>query len=325
MLNFQIISNNLLVKDHLLLCERLKKLGKDFSFFAEARADHLKSEGYVLLKEAGFTTIQTGVESFSQHYLKKMNKGTRVIDNIAALKFCRENRIINRYNLIVGYPNEEDIDFEETNKTIKLFKQYLDPPQICYLRVLYGSPIQCNPELFNIDCFDFAVIDKIMYPKEFLEKGFNFIYEFKRKDSNNTDNMGRWARLVEDWRRERERLACEGAKNQNPVDQLVFYFVDGGSFLRIYDKRSAESIQVYTLDGTERAIFLSCVDIVSFQELQKRFLDIPEYQLAAILDTFEQSGIVYREDDLYLSLPLRYNLVTQETTKTAQNSLIVSA
>ena len=106
-LDFQFIGNTLPRNDYLALFEQLTNLGRDFSFVVEARAGELTSQDYLLMKKAGFTIIQTGIESFSAHYLKKMNKGTRVIVNIAALKFCKENGIQNHYNLIVNYPNED--------------------------------------------------------------------------------------------------------------------------------------------------------------------------------------------------------------------------
>lgn len=303
-LDFQIIGNTLPKTEYKTLFERLKQLGKDFTFFTEARAGQLKSSDYTLMKEAGFTIIQTGIESFSQHYLKKMNKGTRVIDNVAALKFCKENGIINRYNLIIDYPNEEPVDFEETKKNIQSFKQYLDPPQICYLRVLFGSPIHRNPEQFNIQQFEYAPIDRLMYPQEFLEKGFNFVYSFRRKEElDNSD----WVQLVENWKKERISLEIDGIKKQTTIDKLIFYFVDGGSFIKIYDKRDSANIRIYVLDELEREIFLACLDVVSYQELKERFLGVPDQQLVEILQTFEQNGIVFHEDDYYLSLPLRCN------------------
>lgn len=305
-LNFQIISNNLLAKDHQILCEKIKQLGKDFTFFAEARADHLKREDYILLKEAGFNTIQTGIESFSDNYLRKMNKGTRVIDNIAALKFCRENKIKNKYNLIINYPNEELIDFEETKKTIKQFKQYLEPPQICYLRVLYGSPIHCNPDQFNISQLEYTDIDKLMFPQEVLDKGICFVYSFK---SENPKNKDKWKQLVDDWKIEREMLKIEGIKSQNLIDQLIFYYTDGGNFVKIYDKRNLKDIQIFTLDELEREIFLSCVDIISLQELKDKFSSVPEEEICEILKGFEESSIIFREEDQYLSLPLSYSKV----------------
>ena len=303
-LDFQIIGNTLPKTDYRILFERLKELGKDFTFVAEARAGQLNSYDYTLMKEAGFTTIQTGIESFSQHYLKKMNKGTRVIDNIAALKFCRENGITNRYNLIVDYPNEEPVDFEETKKNIQLFKQYLDPPQICNLRVLFGSPIHRNPEQFNIQKFEYAPIDRLMYPQEVLEKGFNFVYGFKRKKESSGND---WVQLVDEWKKERESSEINGIKKQTTIDKLIFYFVDGGNFIKIYDKRNYGSIRIYVLDELERNIFLACMDVISNHDIQERFPDIPSNQIVQILEGFEQSGIIFHEDDCYLSLPLRCN------------------
>ena len=302
-LNFQIIGNTLPVKEYKVLFEKIKSLDKDFNFVAEARAGRLKSDDYTLMKESGFTVIQTGIESFSQSYLKKMNKGTHVIDNIAALKFCKENSIKNNYNLIINYPNEEPVDFEETNKNIQFFKQYLDTPQICNLRVMYDSPIQCNPEQYNIKELKSISIDEIMFPAEILEKDFNFVFDFKKKKQLKKNN---WDELVKNWKKQREQLTLEGVKTQRDVDRFVFYFVDGNNFIKIYDKRSCVNVMVYILDEIEREVFLSCIDVISFEELQNQCLHIAKNQLETVLKSFEQIGIVFREDDKYLNLPLNY-------------------
>ena len=182
MMDFQLIGNTLPKTEYRILFEKLKNLGRDFSFFVEARAGQLTSDDYKLMKEAGFTMIQTGIESFSQNYLRKMNKGVRVIDNIAVLKFCKENGIKNNYNLLVGYPNEETVDFNETKKIVQKLKGYLDAPQLCELRVMHGSLIQRHPEQFNIERLENILIDRIMYPLEFLKKEFSFVYDFNRKN-----------------------------------------------------------------------------------------------------------------------------------------------
>jgi len=201
MRKFQIIGNTLPKKDYRLLFEEIIKLGRDFDFFVEARAGQLKSDDYRLMKEAGFNNIQIGIESFSQNYLKKMNKGVRVIDNIAALKFCKENGIRCQYNLVVNYPNEETIDFEETKKNIQHFKQYLDPPQISYFVVEFGSIIYNNPAAFNIEKLEYTNVDKIMFPSEVLKKGISFYYNFKRKNDLGEND---WEKLVNEWRQEQQ-------------------------------------------------------------------------------------------------------------------------
>jgi len=305
-LTFQLTGNTLPKKDYKKFLNKLKELGRDFTFILEARAGLLKSDDYTLLKEAGVTIIQTGIETFSQNYLKKMNKGARLIDNIAALKFCKENQINNIYNIITNCPNEEKLDFEETKKNIQLFKQYLDPPQISKFIVKFGSPIHQNPGKYNIKQFENINIDKIMFPKEFLEKNISYYYNSKRKD-NFVEND--WGQMVSDWKNEHEQHISEWLKSQSTIDKLIFYFVDGDSFIKIYDKRNSDSVMIYTLNKLERDVFLSCTDVISYKKLQEKLLHIPDYQLAAILHTFEENYIVFREDDSYLSLPLSYSIV----------------
>ena len=320
-LNFQFIGNTLPAKNCKELFNKIIEIGKDFNIVTEARADHLKSEDYTLLKKAGFNTIQTGIESFSISYLKKMNKGTRVIDNIAALKFCQENEIINKYNLIIDYPNEENVDFDETKNTIRILKQYLESPQICYLKVLYGSPIFCNHNKFGISQLDHAEIDKLMFPSEVLDKDLCFVYTYKK--DNNKDNT-KWEKLVNNWKIQREMLKIEGIKNQNIVDQLIFYYVDGGNFVKIYDKRNMNNIQIYNLNEIERKIFLSCIDISSFEELKEKFKDISENDLSDVLYTFVECNILYEENNFYLALPLSYKKCVNRNDKNIEKNISVN-
>ncbi len=303
MLNFQIIGNTLPAKNCREFFKNIIKLGKDFNFVAEVRADQLFSDDYPLLKLAGFTTIQTGIESFSSNYLKKMNKGTRVIDNIAALKYSKENGIINKYNLIVDYPNEELIDFEETKKTINIFKQYLEPPQLCYLRILYGSPIQCKPNEYNISNLEYAKIDMFMFPQEVLDNRISFVYSYT--NINKKDDK-KWEQLIDNWKISREMIKIEGVTSENITNQLIYYYVDGGDFIKIFDKRNLKNIRIYKLNEIERKIFLACVDIKSYNELKEDISDVTEEELNKTLEIFKESDIVYEENNFYLSLPLNY-------------------
>jgi hypothetical protein len=241
-----------------------------------------------------------------------MNKGARVIDNIAALKFCKENHIKNIYNLLVGYPNEEQQDFDETRNTVQILKTFLDAPQLCELRLMQGSALYRHPKRFNIDHLEYASIDQIMFPAEYLGRGISFVYDFKPLIS---PQYFPWEKLVEEWKKEQQTAQLRAISEQNQMDQFVFYFVDGGSFMKIYDKRDRQNIKIHVLNELERTVFLSCIDIISFKELQRRFLDVPEFELAAILQSFEKNGIVYVEDDSYLSLPLRCHLVNTQDKK----------
>lgn len=315
MLTFQVVANTLPLKDYKKLCNEIIKLGKDFDLYIEARAGRLNREDYRLLKKAGFNHIQTGVETFSSNYLKKINKGVKVIDNVAALKFCKENNIKNHYNLIVGYPNEEKIDFEQTRKNIELFKGYLDPPQVSHYITVYGSDIYKNPDIFNIKRIKNTKSDKLMFPKKILDDNPCFYYDFEKQEEL-ADND--WEKLFEEWEQGYEKHNLDFIKNHKLIDKLVFYFIDGGHFLKIYDKRDGEQVNIFVLDRLEREIFLSCLDVISFDKLKERFPDIPEYKIAAILHSFEQNGIVFKEENRYLSLPLQYSSIEKQELESSK-------
>jgi len=303
-LNFHLIGNTLPKNNYKNLLEEIKKIGKDFSFFVEARSGDLKSSDYKLLKDAGFVAMQTGIEAFSQNYLNKMNKGVRVIDNIASLKFCNENGIKNEYNLIYQYPNEDKIDFEESKKNIMKIMQFIDPPQLNNLLVGFGSYIFDNYSKFNIKKLDFTDIDQIMFPPELLDKGFIFYYSFIKRKETKENN---WQEIIDLWI-EYNKKSYNDCLTKNTFNFSKFYFVDGGNFIKIYDKRDYENTRIFVLDELEREIFLSCLDIISHQELEEKFSDVPDYKITAILRTLENNNIIFKEEDYYLSLPLQYNI-----------------
>lgn len=304
MLKFQIIGNTLPLNNYKELCKEILKIGKDFSFIAENRTDRFKGEDYSLLKKAGFTTIQSGIESFSPSYLKKMCKGVKVIDNIAALKFCKENNIINNYNIIVNYPNEEENDFLESKKNISFIKQYIDPPNIVDLVIGFGSTIFNNPKDYNIEYLDHSKTDKLMFPSNILKQNISFFYSFNKKQDFCENN---WNEILKDWKNERRKRVLEELENKNILDKLVFYFKDGKDFLKIYDKRNYEHVKVYMLDSKERELFLACIDVISETDLKERFKDMDSSEINKILNSFVEAGILYKEDEWFLSLPISYH------------------
>ncbi len=311
-LDFQVIGSTLPPKNNDMLCKKLIDLNRDFSLVIESRAGLLKSNDYTLLKKAGFTHIQTGIESFSPHYLKKMNKGTQVIDNIAALKFCKENRIKNSYNIIINYPNEESVDFEESKQTIQLIQKYLEPPNISKFILGFQSPIFTNLAEFNVDHIEPKLIDTIMYPEKLLEKDFFFFYSFKPKHKKEEYP---WLDLVSQWKKTYENQKQIAIRRDTPIEKLVFYFKDGSNFLKIFDKRFGDNAFIYTLNERERSVFLACSNVISMTALTAKLHHMSTAEINEILQSFIEAGIVLTEDDLYLSLPLNYHIYYDKEPK----------
>jgi len=64
---------------------------------------------------------------------------------------------------------------------------------------------------------------------------------------------------------------------------------------------------IYILNKEERKIFLECRDIKSLSELKENLKDINACELEKILESFVRVGILYKENELFLALPISYH------------------
>ena len=93
------------------LLPALANIPTELRFFFEIKAN-IKRRDVEKLVAAGVTWVQPGFESFSDHVLKLMRKGTSALQNVQALKWLSEFGVEVSYNLLVGFPGETDDDYE---------------------------------------------------------------------------------------------------------------------------------------------------------------------------------------------------------------------
>jgi ribosomal peptide maturation radical SAM protein 1 len=117
--------------------------------FWEIKAN-LTLEQVRVLKEAGVTMVQPGVESLSDHVLKLMRKGTTTFRNVQLLKWCKEVGVEPFWNLLYGFPGETEEDYRETADHIAAI-WHLDPPTACGpIRLDRFSPYHSDPAAFGM-------------------------------------------------------------------------------------------------------------------------------------------------------------------------------
>ncbi|MDJ0841413.1 MAG: radical SAM protein [Acidobacteriota bacterium] len=119
---------NGLPKDLGSFCERVIDSGRDFEFWAEVNARNLNGRLVGLMKQAGFVSLQVGLESFSEALLRKMKKPAALIDNIAVLKLAHRHRIELFSNLLFNFPGETEADVLECLEMIKRIRHLLCAP-----------------------------------------------------------------------------------------------------------------------------------------------------------------------------------------------------
>src|SRR5262249_36445829 len=108
------------------LLSRLAKLPERPRLFFELKAN-VSRQDVSELEAGGVVWVQAGFETFSNHLLGLMKKGTTALQNIAALKWLCEFGIRISYNLLAGFPGETGEDYDELlGVLVKL--RHLPPP-----------------------------------------------------------------------------------------------------------------------------------------------------------------------------------------------------
>ena len=109
------------------ICDLIIDSGAQFSWvsYALVRGD-MDRNILSKMKRAGCHTLIYGVESGSDHVLKKMGKGYASDQAQEVIKLTYEAGICVNINIIVGFPGETDDDFNETLKFIVKNKKYIN-------------------------------------------------------------------------------------------------------------------------------------------------------------------------------------------------------
>jgi len=87
--DIQVVDNILDMKYFKTLLPMLAERKLRVSLFYETKSN-LKKEQVRLLRDAGVTVIQPGIESFSDRVLQQMKKGVSGLQNVQLLKWCKE-------------------------------------------------------------------------------------------------------------------------------------------------------------------------------------------------------------------------------------------
>jgi ribosomal peptide maturation radical SAM protein 1 len=120
------------------------------SIFYEIRAQ-LEEEDVIALKRAGVDWIQPGIESLSTPLLKLLRKGVTAIQNIALLKWCREQRIGVSWNVLCGIPGEDPEAYGSQIALMASIPHLIPPRGIVPIRIDRYSPYFESPEQHGIE------------------------------------------------------------------------------------------------------------------------------------------------------------------------------
>jgi ribosomal peptide maturation radical SAM protein 1 len=294
-LDFTFTDNALPVNEADLFFADVVKSKQDLRFFGEIRTLK-KAAAYKRYSSGGLKSVQIGIEALSDSLLKRMCKGTRVMENIAAMKFAQAAGMDLDGNLILEFPGSTE---QEVNDTLRLLDMVLPfrPLTGAGFFLGHGSPVCNRPQEFGIRSVVQHPNNRKLYPPEILN---NLDMLIKSYRGDRTVQTVRWKPV-------RNKIDSWHAFHRNRSNQCVppLSYRDGGTFLIIRQELPAGSPLHHRLRGLSRQIYLACEQPVTRKELLTRFSQVTKEQLFSFLTDLEQKNILYCDTESCLALAIK--------------------
>jgi ribosomal peptide maturation radical SAM protein 1 len=276
----------------------LARAGRSWQIFYEVKAN-LNRAQLRLLRAAGVTRIQPGIESLSDHVLQLMRKGTTALKNVQLLKWCQEEGITMEWNIIYGFPGETRRDYDEMLSLLGAIR-FLRPPTGCGpVRMDRFSPYFNTPGAFGLRNVRPIAAYRYLYPfsPESLTRVayyFDFDYEAQVDPTSNADQV---VAYVTAWRRAPETGTLR-----------ALHRPDGA--LALLDTRADAAQSALTLAGAQRAAYEYCDEAHSVADLTRHLRrsfpeqTFSEAQIQCFLDALVARKLMVTDGKRYLSLAL---------------------
>jgi ribosomal peptide maturation radical SAM protein 1 len=266
----------------------------DLSFFGEIRTLKM-AETFARYRRGGLRAVQIGIEAFAGSLLAKMNKGTTVMDNVAAMKYCLDAGIQLDGNLILEFPSSTAEEVAETLRVLD-FALPFRPLSAAAFFLGHGSPVWQRPGDFGITSRQQHPWNRSLYPPEILAQLTMLIDTGK-------GGRGRQHAL---WRPVRKKMKAWAEFHRQRTDPgPALSYRDGGEFIIIRQERPGQPVLHHRLHGLSRRLYLACAIPVARKSLLKKSKSITGQQLDAFLGDLEQKRLLFRHNDQYLALAVR--------------------
>ncbi len=266
----------------------------DYDFFAELRVI-TNRKTMPTYRKGGLTTIQVGIESLSTSLLKKMNKGTTCIENIAAMRQSAEAGITLDGNLICEFPGSTEEEVTETLHNLEFVLPF-SPLSSASFFLGHGSPVAENPSDFGITALTGHQKNRQLFPPELLKK-LTMLTKGYRGDRLQQKKLWKPVhRKIQQWR---------DFHDKHPGKQALLSYRDGGSFLLIRQEQPDGAPLRHRLQGTSRKIYLFCRSIRSLDNLAEEFPKVMEAVLLTFLQDLTRKKLLFAEDNQFLALAIK--------------------
>ncbi|GAA3347218.1 RiPP maturation radical SAM C-methyltransferase [Amorphoplanes nipponensis] len=276
------------------LLAELVAAGTDYEIFYELKSN-LTRDQLRLLRQAGVSRVQPGIESLSTPVLRLMRKGVTGIQNVNTLRWARYYGIKVHWNLLFGFPGERAADYERQEALLPLLAHLSPPGAPTRIWMERFSPIFADPAAFPARYRRPHRGYGQIYPESVDLERIAYFFEYEFDGSVPEETMDGTRRVVRAWR---------DAWRAPERPTLTFRHAEG--FLQIEDARTPAEAGTFTFDGPLAAIYLSCADRpVTAAAMHGRLDPGPSRdEVTGALAEFCDRGLMMRDGDQFLALAL---------------------
>jgi ribosomal peptide maturation radical SAM protein 1 len=309
---FKFLDESFPVKSGLELISAILRSKYAYSFFCEVRAD-ISSYELMMLKEAGCSHVQLGIEGLSSFYLRRINKGIKTIQNLQAMKTCYELQIENSANILTGFPGASSEEVQDTVKNILNYGILYQPLQVSKFVLQGNSCVTKLPEMFLVCNMRNHDNYRVVLPDHVLSKVRLPVGLF-----DTIDTLVDWRPVeaaIEHWRLLHQKIAASmmAGHEHSFFITAPLYYLDYGIALYIVDRRSEVEAQVpndcvvgnrhIELNEQWRKVYLHCMQIREIDAVIKLFSsEMGQDKVREMLDDLHQARLLFIEDGQCLSL-----------------------
>lgn len=271
--------------------------GFDLTLFYEVKSN-LSRRHVELLAAAGVTMVQIGIESFDEHVLELMRKGSKVAHQVQSLKHLYEHGIHAVWNILYGNPGERPEDYDRMADlfgvidclpppsagqvgpmVLQRFSRYFRAPESFGIRDVRPDPVY--GEIFPSDGVD---LDRL---------ACFFVYE--HDDHHDRALLAARRRMLD---------AVEGWRERHRPHSLTFE--RGPGWIQVHDRRDGRE-RLERLEGLPAAILSYCDSHRSEAKIRSRFREVArgdeiEEVVKRLVD---ERWMVRAGGEQYVSLPIR--------------------
>lgn len=292
-LDFTYTDNSLPIGQGRLFFELMSKEPLDTTFFAELRVEHVKDLG--VYRAGGLQEAQMGIEALSNSLLSRMHKGSRVMDNVYAMKRANELGIRLLGNLILEFPGSTDQERNETVAVLDYIFPY-EPLSAASFFLGYGSPICEEDYRFGLQALSHHHKFESVLPLEVLN---NLPLLIRGYRGGRLVQRQRWLpvrKKIMQWRN-----FHEARKTPAFLKPMLSYRL-GENFLIIRQETRDGGILNHRLTGTSREIYLICRVPVPLTAICSHFPTLAKEKIVRFLQELMSKRLVFHDQDRYLAL-----------------------